>query len=72
MKNYEITIGYKAVITVSVRAGNETNAKKIGLAEFTKNGRGSFKGKKVQLQYDNYKVDGCVDMDATWNMYDSE
>ena len=64
--NYEITIGYKAVICVHVNAENEKEAKEIALKKF-KDGN---KFNKCELQDDNYKVDGICDMDATWKMYD--
>jgi hypothetical protein len=64
MTNYQITIGYKAVVTVSVKAKNEKDAKEIGL-EYFKNNK-SF-GKKASIEDDTFKVDGTLDMDATWN-----
>lgn len=69
MKNYEITIGYKAVITVDVKAANETEAKDIALKKFDEKKHKLFNS-GIFLQVDNFKTDGCIDMDATWNMYD--
>jgi hypothetical protein len=69
MTNYEIIIGYKAVITISVKATDEKEAKDIALKQFTKQ-RGNLNNKNIQIQDDNYKVDGICDMDRTWNMYD--
>ena len=69
MKNYEITIGYKAVISVSVKAADEKEAKDIAVKKFA-NKRGKLNGGGIQIQDDNFKADGIVDMDATWNMYD--
>jgi|CXWL01.1.fsa_nt_gi hypothetical protein len=72
MTNYQITIGYKAVITVDVKAENEFDARKIGLKEFKEQTRRAWKRKNITLHDDNFKVDGCVDMDATWFMYDKK
>lgn len=69
MKNYQITIGYKAVICVDVKASNEKEAKEMAVEKFAKQKDKMF-GKGVALQDDNFKADGCIDMDATWNMYD--
>jgi hypothetical protein len=69
MTKYQITIGYRAVITVEVKASDEKEAKAIALQKFT-NRKDKFFGKGIFLADDNYKADGIVDMDATWNMYD--
>jgi hypothetical protein len=64
---YQITIGYKAVITVDINANDEAEAKKLALAEFTdKFCRGG--SNKINIQSDNYKVDGIINMDETWNI----
>lgn len=34
LTNYQVTIGYKAVLAVTVKAENEEEAKKKGLEEF--------------------------------------
>ncbi len=69
MKNYEITIGYKAVISVSVKASDEKEAKEIAIKKFA-NKKGKINSGGVSIQDDHYKADGIVDMDATWKMYD--
>lgn len=68
MTNYQITIGYRAVICVDVKASSEAEAKDIAVKKFAKQ-KGNF-GRGVSIQDDNFKADGCIDMDATWNMYD--
>lgn len=68
-KNYQITIGYRAVISVNVKAENEAEAKKLGIEKF-KGVKDKIFKKDVELQDDNFKADGCIDMDATWYMYD--
>lgn len=67
--NYQITIGYKAVITVDVKADNEEEAKEIALSKFHKQKNKIFSS-SVHIQDDNYNAYGILDMDATWNMYD--
>jgi len=69
MTNYSVTIGYRAVITVSAKAENEAEAKKLAVEIFKKQ-RDRIKNHNVTIEDDNFKADGCVDMDATWNMYD--
>jgi len=69
MRNYQITIGYKAVISVSVKANSEEEAKEKALEKFKKNKDKLFVN-GIDLQDDNFKADGILDMDATWNMYD--
>jgi hypothetical protein len=68
MKNYQITIGYKAVFCVNVKASDENEAKDIALKKFTKK-KDNIYGNGIELQDDNFKADGVLDMDATWNMY---
>jgi len=69
MTNYQITIGYKAVICVHVKASDEKEAKDIAVKKFAKKKDKMF-GNGIELQDDSFKADGCLDMDATWNMYD--
>ena len=65
--NYQVTIGYKAVICVNVQADNESEANKKALETFDKQ-QAKMNGKSVEIQDSTYKVDGVLDMDATWNM----
>ncbi len=67
--NYQITIGYKAVICVSVKAENEIEAKQKAIDQF-KNKFCHGGASNINIEDDHYKVDGILDMDATWNMYD--
>jgi len=69
MKNYQITIGYKAVICVNVKASDEKEAKDIAVKKFAKQ-RDKLNCNGIELQDDNFKADGILDMDATWGMYD--
>jgi hypothetical protein len=69
MTNYQITIGYKAIITVNVKADNEEDAKKKAIEQMRKSSS-KMHSNSVQIQDDNYKADGILNMDETWNMYD--
>ena len=69
MTNFDITIGYKAVFSVSVKANTEEEAKQQAINEFVKNRNKMIVG-KVTLQDDNFKVHGVLDVDETWNMLD--
>jgi hypothetical protein len=69
MKNYQITIGYKAVVCVNVKATDEKEAKDIAIKKFSKK-KDKIYGSGIELQDDNFKADGILDMDATWGMYD--
>jgi len=62
--NYQVTIGYKAVVSVNVKASNEDEAKKIALEEFEKY---RHFGSKCDIQNDTYDAYGILDMDKTWN-----
>ena len=62
--NYQLTIGYKAVICVNIKAENEEQAKKLALEEFEK--YRNF-GNKCDIQDDLFNVYGVLDMDKTWN-----
>ena len=67
MKNYDITIGYRAVITVAIKANSEQEAKEKAINEFVKS-RNKMIGGKVSLQDDTFQVHGILDMDETWGM----
>jgi len=68
-QNFEVTITYKAVITVSVKAKNEQDAKAKALEIFTKSERNNWYNKKdIQLQDDCFKATGVLNMDESWNM----
>ena len=69
MTKYKITIGYKAVISVDVKAKNEAEAKEKATKIFNDSVRTKpYKNKDVILEDDTFKVDGVVDMDRTWDI----
>lgn len=67
MKNYNVTIGYRAVISASIKAENEDQAKELALKEIGKFRDGANKG-KLTLEDDTFSVGGVLDMDLTWNI----
>lgn len=68
MTNYQITIGYKAVITVDVKAESEDEAKAKAIDLFQKERWKMNQKQNVSIQDDSFKADGVLDMDKTWNM----
>jgi len=67
MKNYQITIGYKAVVCINVNASDEKEAKDIAVKMFTEKKDEIYRN-GIELHDDNFNVGGILDMDATWNM----
>ena len=63
---YQVTIGYKAVLTVAVKADSEQEAKKIGVDVFSNDRQKMFKG-KCTLEDDSFEAHGVLNMDKTWN-----
>lgn len=68
MKNYQITIGYRAVITVDVKCKDEQEAKEKGKEIFENEKQKMFKKKNICLQDDNYDSYGVLNMSKTWDM----
>lgn len=69
MKNYEVTIGYKAVIQVNLKAVDEEDARDKAVIELLKEQKKWFrnKGSKCTLADDNIKAAGCINQDLSWN-----
>lgn len=65
--HYQVTFGYKAIITVDVRTVDETQAKEIANNIFKVNRDKMFNNGQLSLQDDNFKPDGILNMDETWN-----
>lgn len=68
--NYTVTIGYKAVIEVRVKADSEAEAKKLATADFDDKFRlpGAT---NIDINDDKFAVQGIINMDETWNMVQS-
>lgn len=67
---YQVTFGYTAVITVTVKADDEQSAKDQAHKIFNEKVRTlPYKGKRnpVNLEDDTYSDYGILDMDSTWN-----
>lgn len=64
----KITIGYKAVICVNIKASNPDEAKKLAVEQMAKARDKMFYKTKLELQDDTFKADGVLNMDETWNM----
>lgn len=68
-KNFQVTIGYRAVINVDVKAATEEEAKKKALQLFNEKERGKwFSRQDINLQDDTYGTQGVLNMDETWGM----
>lgn len=65
--NYQITIGYKAVICVDVKASDEKEAKEKALEMFKKSRDKSFSTNSIHIQDDTFNTHGILNMDETWN-----
>lgn len=68
MANYQVTIGYKSVICIEVRADDENEAKEKAIEIMKVQRDKMFKKTGVDLQDDTFKADGVLNMDETWNM----
>ncbi|MFA5195585.1 MAG: hypothetical protein WC401_07285 [Bacteroidales bacterium] len=67
--NYQVTFGYKAIITIGVKAENEEQAKKEATEILKSNRDKMFKANNIDLQDDTFKPDGILNMDETWNQF---
>lgn len=65
--NFQITIGYKAVICVDVKASDEKEAKEKALELFKKQRDKMMFTNQIQLQDDTFNTHGILNMDETWN-----
>lgn len=70
-KEYQITIGYKAVVCLTVFANDEIGAKETGLKHFIEQKNKMYNKSQLDLQDDSFKIDGILNMDETWNMVQS-
>lgn len=70
MKKYQVTFGYRAVITVDVKAKTEEEAKEKATDIMKKRRDKMYVAGKLEIQDDNFKPNGILDVDATWSMYD--
>jgi len=60
---YQVTVGYKAVVCFTIKAEDAEAAKQTVLAIVKE--QGIYEG---ELQDETYGADGILNMDTTWNM----
>lgn len=60
---YQVTVGYKAVVCFTVYAETPEEANKIALQKVKE--KGIYEG---DLQDETYGADGILNVDKTWNM----
>lgn len=66
--NYQVTIGYKAVISIDVMSESEKDAKEYAVELMKKQRDKMFRISGFDLQDDNFAAHGIENMDETWNM----
>ncbi len=67
MTNFDVTLSYKAVIEIAVKANSEEEAKKKALEYFRNKEREKwYNSKEATLQDDSFKVCGVLDRDESW------
>lgn len=59
---FQVTVGYKAIVTFTVKAETELDAKKI-ILEKVKD-KGIYDG---NIEDETYDADGILNLDRTWN-----
>lgn len=68
MTNYSVTIGYRAVISISVKACSKEDAEAKAIEIFRKQEEKIHKGRRdVCIEHSRFAADGILDMDETWN-----
>lgn len=65
-ENYQVTITYKAVVIVSVKAESESIAKERAIDLFSKTKK--FDSKKIDIQVEETNTCGCLNMDKSYNL----
>jgi len=65
--NYDVAIGYRAVITATIKAESEEQARELALKEFEKFRSNANKG-NLQLSDDSFEIAGVLDLDKSWNI----
>lgn len=68
MINYRVTIGYKAIISIDVKAEDEEAAKLKAIELFKKQKDKPYKRQDMYLQDDSFNACGIENVDETWNM----
>jgi hypothetical protein len=63
MENYEVTIAYKAILTLNVKADSKEEAEKLAQERFKNR---EFKDKRIEVVDDNFSIEGVLNLDKTW------
>jgi len=66
-KSIHVTFGYKAVVTVQVKADNEDAAKELAIKQFNDDFRVPG-ANNIVIEDDSFQVGGILNMDETWGM----
>jgi hypothetical protein len=64
--NYQVTIGYRAIVTVDLATETEDEANKIAYDLFDK-ATGKMVDRKIQIIQEKIEVAGIVNMDKTFH-----
>lgn len=67
-KNFAVTIGYKSVICIDVKAETEEEAKKKAMEIMSNEKEKMFTKRNVILEDDSYNAYGVLNLDETWEM----
>jgi hypothetical protein len=65
---YQVMIGYKAVITIDVKSDSEEEAKRRSIEIFKTQKDKMYRGRDINLEDDSFNAYGIVNMDETWNL----
>lgn len=68
MNNFSVTIGYKAVITIDVKADSEDEAKEKALKIMNKQTLTLCRPSNIGIEVEDIAVGGILNMDVTWNI----
>lgn len=71
MPSYQVTIGYKAVISIMVDSDSEQEAKDFAVKEMGRRRDLMFRKNGIELQDDSFAAHGVLNMDETWDMVQS-
>ena len=66
--NYRVTIGYRSIISVDIKADSEDSAKESAIALFKDKELSKwYKTNNITVEDDSYGAYGIINDDMTWN-----
>ena len=68
MTNYQITVGYRSVLSIDVKAATEGEAKAKAIEIMNKVRDKINSVRECQIQDDTFNANSVLNMDETWNM----